>query len=159
LDKVDGPIVFASTLTHLEKAFKQRLITSYEAIIGRLYMVQKDGAIKTRDVKGSEESYPTHNWARYDYRNYKQTPTQLRRGIQVKTNDEYHYWVVAKNEARRPDGTTYKLPKYLDEYNAGDVADVENGFYDNGTDYGDNASIYFDDYDYNYDDDSWWSFN
>jgi hypothetical protein len=127
-----GPVVVGSTQEHLKKAFRKRLKSVFDATEGKHYEVQPDGTIESIYIIGSVATYV---WPRaYHYNDTftygNKSKAKNKALIDVKETDLLHEWDVDDNSAKRPDGSTYLLPQYLDPTDATDVAEVESGGYD-----------------------------
>jgi len=131
-----GPVVFGSTVKHLEDAFKGRLKSKYDAAIGRHYKVSPDGIITHTDIEGSADTAFT--W-RYNYgRNYSWSWN--RQAKPKMDNDEVctidignddHGYDPEKHEGIRPDGSRYQLANWIKPVeDPVDMEDLKHGMFD-----------------------------
>ena len=142
-----GPVVFGSTVKHLEDAFKGRLKSKYDAAIGRHYKVSPDGVITHTDIEGSADTAYTwtYNYGRNNYYPYstRRTYSWQRQPKPKMDNDEVciidtldttdglHDYDPETHEGIRPDGTRYTLASWVKPTeDPADLADLRDGMFD-----------------------------
>jgi len=132
-DAKSGAVVVASTKAHLEGAFKSRLKSVWDATIGKHYIVADDGSISSEHIAGSESSRGYVFTSNYRYDDWPKHSTKTKKSKpKVNTTKErtWDWWDTEEHEGVRPDGSRYELPQYLDQMDACDIAEVEEGMYD-----------------------------